>query len=216
MENYYYYYYYYIYIYIHILRKIHKGHVVQFFLYFFISIESVPLVYWSNFSCHYINWWLSYSARARFTPENYISLFLLYFFKAYLLFLQGTEANKHNATCNLHRLTKIQFQFYIEEETSPQPFFSYPEVRSRHVQNGLTAYKTAKKSVEVIKIGPCGKRWWEGGERVSKRLQKKLQKGDKVAMIISLTTDNSWPSFKNYKQCDPPSDFVSFCTFLTK
>ena len=62
--------------------KFERGHVVQFFKYFFlIRIESVPLVYWSNFSCHYIKWWLSYSARACFTPENYFYFFWCTFSK---------------------------------------------------------------------------------------------------------------------------------------
>ena len=78
--------------------------------------------------------------------------FLLYFFKAYLPFLQGTEANKQNATCNLHRLPKIPFQFYIEEETSPQSFFSYLDVRLEHVQIVVCQPPKQQKSVWIIQI----------------------------------------------------------------
>ena len=136
------------------------------------------------------------------------------FFKAYLPFLQGTEANKQNTTCNLHRLPKIHYQFYIEEETTPQPFFSYPEVRLGHVHSGLLASKTAKKVLELSKSdhgteipqsGCCdgrqlAKQWQKGGEKEAKRWhevgkkvgEKLLQKGDKVAMIINLATNKSW------------------------
>ena len=67
-----------------------------------------------------------------------------------------SDANKQNVACNLHSLHKIHFQFYIKEETSPQPFFSYPEVRLGHVQSSLSANKTAKKSVGIIDIRPYG------------------------------------------------------------
>ena len=109
--------------------------------------------------------------------------FLLFFFKAYLPFLQGTEANKQNATCNLHRLPKIQFQFYIEEVTSPQPFFSYPEVRLGHVQSSLSANKTAKKVLELLKSDHVELRYLKVdvvmGVKLAKKVAKRWQKGGK-------------------------------------
>ena len=131
--------------------------------------------------------------------------FLLHFFKAYLPFLQGIESNKQNTTYNIHRLPKIQFQFYIEEETSPQSFFSYLEVKLGHVQSGLSASKTANKLLESLKSDHVGLRYLKvdvvmgvklakkSGKKVTrgwqKMVSKKLQKGDKVAMIINLATD---------------------------
>ena len=82
--------------------------------------------------------------------------FLLYFFKAYLPFLaRYRDANKQNAACNLHRLPKIQFQFYIEEETSPQPFYI---LRSDWDMSRLwfVNLKNSEKSVGIVEIGPCG------------------------------------------------------------
>ena len=113
-----------------------KGHVVQFLNIFFIRI-------WICSTCLLVKFFMSlyemvthlFSAIHLFTPENYISLFCWTFSKrTSALSARYRDANKQNAACNLHRLSKIHFQFYFEEETSPQSFFSYLEFRLGHVQ----------------------------------------------------------------------------------
>ena len=53
----------------------------------------------------------------------------------------------------------------------------------------------------------------KGGQKKAKGWWKRLQKGDKVVMIIKLATDESWLSTNNH---DPLSDFLFFWTFLAK
>ena len=88
----------------------------------------------------------------------------------------------------------------------------------------LSANKNSKKSVGIVKkIRPCGTEipqrgccdGCQVGKKKQKRklkggFQKRLQKGDKVAMIIKLATDKSWLASKNYKQRDPPFRFSLF------
>ena len=82
---------------------------------FLIGIESVPMVHLSNLSCHYIKWWINYSACAWFTPEKYVSLFCRTFSKhicpSCKVQRQTNKIPLAIYTLNLHRFPKIHFQF---------------------------------------------------------------------------------------------------------
>ena len=111
--------------------------------------------------------------------------FLVYFFKAYLLFLQGTEANKQNTACNLHRLPKIQSQFYIEEETSLQPFLqlrsevSFSILRSDWDMSRVICQpsKQQKKVMELSKSDHVGLRYHKVDVVMGVKLAKRRHKG---------------------------------------
>ena len=85
-----------------------KGYVSPVLLYF-IRIESVPPVYWSNFHVTTQNGESviqhMHDSLQKTTFHFFVALFQSI---SYLPFLQGTEANKQNA-CNSHILSKIQF-----------------------------------------------------------------------------------------------------------
>ena len=53
-------------------------------------------------------------------------------------------------------------------------------------------------------------------KKVAKRRQKRLQKGDKVAMIVNLATDKSWLASKTTNNMIDCQIFSPFWTFVTK
>ena len=74
---------------------------------------------------------------------------------------------------------KFSFKFYIEEETSLQPFFRYHEVRLGHVQSSLSVNKTEKKVLELSKSDHAVLRYLKVDVVMGVKLAKKWQKGGK-------------------------------------
>ena len=78
---------------------------------------------------------------------------LLYFFKAYLPFLQGTETNNWYASWNLHRFTKIQFPKKLRRKHILN--ISWSILRSDWDMFRVVCQPPKqRKSVWIIQIGP--------------------------------------------------------------
>ena len=151
---------------------------------------------------------------------NYISQFLLYFFKAYLPFLEGTEANNQNAACNLHRQNSVSILHWGGNISSTFLQLSWGQIGTCQ-DCGLSSSKTAKRVLELSKSDHVGLRYLKVdvvmGVKLAKKSGKKVAK--KVAKGWQGGNDNQvghWRVLASYKQHDPSSDFLSFCTFLAK
>ena len=203
---------------------------------FFIRIESVPLVCWSDFSCHYNKMVTQFFSACMIHSRKLHFTFLFYFFKAYLSFLQGTVTQTNKMPLAIYiDFPKFSFNFTLRRKYLLN--LSSATLRSDWNMSRVVCQPTKQRK----KCWNCwnwtmwdwdtskwmlwwvsswqkkvAKRRWKGGKRVVKKVAKWWRKVGKVAMIINLATDKSWLASKTTYNVIHHQIFSLFCTFLTK